>query len=51
MKNILVRNLKTGRDKFIQSQTLGQHAKNQDYPGKTGTVRMFALHNFTTSKA
>ena len=29
------------RDKLIQSGTPGQHAKNQDCPGKTGTVGMF----------
>ena len=30
-------------DKLIQSGTLGQHTKNRDSPGKTGTVRMFAI--------
>ena len=51
MKKFLVKNLKTRWDKLIQSQTPGQHTKNQDCPGKTGTVGMFASHNFTTSKA
>ena len=50
-EKILVKNLKTRQDKLIQSQTPGQHTKNQDCPGKTGTVGMFASHNFTTSKA
>ena len=39
------------RDKLIQSETPEQHIKNQDCPGKTGTVecfpaiRMISLNN------
>ena len=32
-------------DKLIQSNTLGQHTKNWDCPGKIGTVWMFAKLN------
>ena len=39
VKNFLLRNLKTGT--VIQSGTPGEHTKNRDCPGKTGTVGMF----------
>ena len=31
-------------DKLILSGTPGQHTKNRDCPGKTGTIGMVAIH-------
>ena len=41
VKIFLLRNLKTGTDRLIQSGTPEEHTKNLDCPGKTGTVGMF----------
>ena len=39
-KNFFVEKSKN-RDRLIQSGTPGEHTKNRDCPGKTGTVGMF----------